>query len=67
MKNKLLNFSLKLQMVGQLMRSKEWFIVTRESESVDPVFCHGEISGETLKKVNSYIHIAVLHKTSEHE
>lgn len=54
-------------MVSQIMSSKEWFIITRKDENSDPKFCHGEVSGDTLKRINAYIHVSVIHKSMDHE
>lgn len=59
MKNKLLNLLLKIQMVNLLLKSNEWLVVTRNKESEDPKFCHGELSGDTLKRITGYIRASV--------
>lgn len=69
MKEKILQFLLKVQMINSLLKCNEWLIVTRKKEE-DPAFCHGELSGDTLRRVSGYLKAATdltILKSSENE
>lgn len=57
MKEKLIQFFLKVQMINSLLKCNEWLIVTRKNQE-DPSFCHGELSGDTLRRVSGYLKAA---------